>query len=68
MPLHLVAFRALNPARHVLIRQFINNNVKLFNINRITKEPDFYPLVVFFPEPAQKIVLYLSFFFVIYDE
>jgi len=47
---------ALNFPRNVLIRQFIFDKVKLFGINRVTQQPNFYPFLVFFPQPAEKIV------------
>jgi hypothetical protein len=47
----LVAFRALHLSRHVRIRQFINNNVKFFGVNRVAQEPDFHPFFVIFLEP-----------------
>lgn len=52
-PLALFAF---DLTRNVLIRYFINNNVKLFTVNRVTQQPYFDPFLVFFPEFAEKIV------------
>ena len=51
-----LALFALDLARHVLICYFIYNNVKLFDINRVTQQPDFDPFLVFFPEFTEKIV------------
>jgi len=42
---------------HVSIGQLIDDNVELFNINRITQESNFYLLFVFVLEAAEKIVL-----------
>jgi len=50
--LHPIAFRALHRARHVLIRQFIDNNIKFFNVNRVAQQPDFNPFLVVFLQPA----------------
>ena len=55
-PLHLLAVRALNFSRHVSICQLIDNNIKLFNINRVTQQSDFDPFLVFTREFAEKIV------------
>ena len=56
MSLHLLALGVLNLSRHVSICQFIYNNVKLFDINRVTQQSNFDPFLVFFPEFAEKIV------------
>jgi len=47
-----VALSALNLSRNVLVCKLVNNNVKLFDVNRITQQPDFYSFFIFLTEPA----------------
>jgi len=54
--LDTLALLTLDLTSGILIRNLINNTVKLVTINRVTQQPNFDPLLVFFPEFAEKIV------------
>lgn len=51
--LYAIALFTLDLARDVLIRYFINNNVKIFTVNRVTQQPYFDLLFLLTLEPAK---------------